>query len=71
VSDANWQVGKFLLPRPGFPVDYKSEKEMYWHIGEKDVSTSFRIMGRADDRYRNHGECHPNSGIQVLGETDV
>lgn len=33
-----WQVGKFLLPRPGYPVDYKSDKEMYWHIGEKDVS---------------------------------
>lgn len=35
---AHIQVGKFLLPRPGYPVDYKSEKEMYWHIGEKDVS---------------------------------
>lgn len=32
------KVGKFLLPRPGYPVDYRSDKEMYWHIGENDVS---------------------------------
>jgi hypothetical protein len=52
-------------------VDYKSEKEMYWHIGEKDVCTPFSAMGRANDRYPNHGECHLNSGIQVLGEISV
>lgn len=39
MNRADIQVGKFLLPRPGYPVDYKSEKEMYWHIGEKDVSS--------------------------------
>jgi hypothetical protein len=42
-------VGKFLLPRPGYPVDYKSEKEMYWHIGEKDVSWSLMIEPEANN----------------------
>lgn len=44
------KVGKFLLPRPGYPVDYKSEKEMYWHIGEKDVSLyiTFRLQKLTD-----------------------
>ena len=35
---ADGQVGKFLLPRPGEKVVYLSNQEMYWHIGEMDVS---------------------------------
>ena len=41
------QVGKFLLPRPGEKVVYKSNEEMYWHIGELDVS---RLADDADEK---------------------
>lgn len=32
------QVGKFLLPKPGQKAIYETNEEMYWHIGEDDVS---------------------------------
>lgn len=40
--DANFllmeQVGKFMLAKPGERVVYESNQELYWHIGESDVS---------------------------------
>lgn len=71
-ADRMVQVGKFLLPRPGYPVNYKSEKEMYWHIGEKDVSCHPRGTACGPSslrRYRSRGGCHPNSGMTELGES--
>lgn len=38
LASLNHQVGKFMLPAPGKPVIYNDDKEMYWHIGEDDVS---------------------------------
>ena len=39
ISDTELQVGKFMLARPGEKVLYETNEEMYWHIGENDVST--------------------------------
>ena len=38
ISDTELQVGKFMLPKPGETVQYDSNEELYWHIGEDDVS---------------------------------
>jgi hypothetical protein len=38
ISDTELQVGKFMLPPPGEKAVYESNEEMYWHIGEQDVS---------------------------------
>jgi hypothetical protein len=40
ISDTELQVGKFMLPKPGEKVVYESNEELYWHIGEDDVSDS-------------------------------
>lgn len=32
------QVGKFMLAKPGERVIYENNQELYWHIGENDVS---------------------------------
>jgi hypothetical protein len=38
ISDTELQVGKFLLPKSGQKVKYESNEELYWHVGEEDVS---------------------------------
>lgn len=32
------QVSKFMLAKPGEEVIYENNQELYWHIGENDVS---------------------------------
>ncbi|WWC64717.1 uncharacterized protein I303_107328 [Kwoniella dejecticola CBS 10117] len=57
ISDTELQVGKFMLPKPGHPVHYESNKELYWHIGESDVPepwhmpSMFRGNGTRGHRY--------------------
>ncbi|WWD03771.1 hypothetical protein V865_001827 [Kwoniella europaea PYCC6329] len=57
ISDTELQVGKFMLPKPGHPVHYESNKEMYWHIGESDIPepwhmpSMFRGNGTRGHRY--------------------
>ncbi|WWC72123.1 uncharacterized protein I206_106083 [Kwoniella pini CBS 10737] len=57
ISDTELQVGKFMLPKPGHPVHYDNNKEMYWHIGESDVPepwhmpAMFRGNGTRGHRY--------------------
>ncbi|WWC91829.1 uncharacterized protein L201_006776 [Kwoniella dendrophila CBS 6074] len=43
ISDTELQVGKFMLPKPGHPVHYLSNQEMYWHIGENDIPEPWRM----------------------------
>ena len=38
ISDTELQVGKFLLPKPGQKATYETNTELYWHLGEDDVS---------------------------------
>jgi hypothetical protein len=50
-------------------VDYKSDKEMYWHIGEQDVSLWDRMERPGlTNRSPNLGACHLNSMTKALGE---
>lgn len=42
ISDTELQVGKFMLPKPGQKVLYETNEELYWHIGEDDVSVNER-----------------------------
>ncbi|WVR00084.1 hypothetical protein IAU59_007226 [Kwoniella sp. CBS 9459] len=57
ISDTELQVGKFMLPKPGYPVHYESNQEMYWHIGEADIPEPwhmpaiFRDKGTRGHRY--------------------
>ncbi|WVF72912.1 hypothetical protein IAT40_007730 [Kwoniella sp. CBS 6097] len=57
ISDTELQVGKFMLPKPGYPVHYESNQEMYWHIGESDIPepwhmpAMFRDKGTRGHRY--------------------
>jgi len=46
ISDTELQVGKFLLPRPGEKVEYASDGEMYWYIGESDIPERWRMPGK-------------------------
>ena len=39
ISDTELQVGKFMLPKPGEKALYTTNQELYWHIGENDVSS--------------------------------
>ncbi|OCF42243.1 calcofluor white hypersensitive protein [Kwoniella heveanensis CBS 569] len=54
---AGFDVGKFMLPKPGYPVHYETNEEMYWHIGESDIPepwhmpAMFRDKGTRGHRY--------------------
>ncbi|WWD19737.1 hypothetical protein CI109_104201 [Kwoniella shandongensis] len=55
ISDTELQIGKFLLPKPGGPVRYESNQEMYWHIGENDVPEPWRLPSMfRDNGTRGH-----------------
>lgn len=54
-----------MLPKPGQKVHYETNQELYWHIGEDDVSLSH--SRDADTRYPSHGGCLGCSGIKVPG----
>jgi hypothetical protein len=45
ISDTELQVGKFVLPKPGETAVYESNEEMYWHVGEQDVSKRAKRAG--------------------------
>ena len=44
ITDTELQVGKFVLPLPGEKVVYESNEEIYWHIGENDVSRGLSLV---------------------------
>ena len=65
ISDTELQVGKFLLPKPGQKATYETNTELYWHLGEDDVSLSVLRELHIDDRFRNRGGCLGCSGMKV------
>jgi len=43
VTDTELQVSKFILPIEGTKVTYNSHDELYWHVGETDIPSPWRM----------------------------